>query len=129
MTSLRSRSARLLGVAFAGTTVVVASAAPVAALERDDGDDPGSQLSKLEALALFGVVPVGLMLLIALLVVLPSMLKGNKGKPGINWDGQPEWYGGPDSAQPALESGQGQQALTGTVVGTGEDAGGSSARW
>lgn len=129
MTSLLSRSARLLGVAFAGLTLVVAQAAPVAALERDDGDDPGSQLTKIEALLLYGVVPVGLMLLISLLVCLPGMLKGNRGKPGINWDGQPEWYGGPQDEKPALEPGQSQQALTGTVVSTGEDAGGSSARW
>lgn len=129
MTSFRSRSARLLGLAFAGVTLVVAAATPVAALERDDGDDPGSQLTTIESLLLFGVVPVGIMLVIALLVVLPGMLKGNRGKPGINWDGQPEWYGGPEGEKPALEPGQSQQALTGTVVSTGEDAGGSSARW
>lgn len=129
VTSSRSRPARLLGVAFAGVTLVVAQAAPVAALERDDGDDPGSQLTKIEAVLLYGVVPVSIMLFIALLVWLPGMLKGNRGKPGINWDGQPEWYGGPEGEKPALEAGQSQQALTGTVVSTGEEAGGSSARW
>ncbi|MGQ0465534.1 MAG: hypothetical protein ACT4QG_09455 [Sporichthyaceae bacterium] len=127
MTSIRSRS-RLVGVALAGTFVVVASAAPVAALERDDGDDPGEQISTLEALLLFGVVPIALMLAISLFVWLPGMLKGNKGKPAINWDGEPEWYGGPDEEKPALAGG-GQQALTGTVVSPSEDAGGSSGRW
>lgn len=116
--------------------VAVAAAAPVAALERDDGDDPGEQLSTLESLALFGVVPIALMLLIALLVSLPSLIKGSRNKPGINWDAQPEWYGGPqdEATTAAVTSAGGQQALTGRVVSTGADGdaeggGGSSARW
>ncbi len=115
----------------------VALAAPVAALERDDGDDPGDQMSKLEALMWFGAIPVGLMLLISLLTVLPSMLKGKSTKP---WDAQPEWYGGPElesGADPAMAGHGEQQALTGRVMSSGADGGeddggdggGSSARW
>lgn len=115
----------------------VALAAPVAAAHRDDGDDPGDPMSKLEALFFFGVIPLGLMLLIALLVTLPSLLKGKSNKA---WDAQPEWYGGPElesGANPAVAGHDEAQALTGRVVVTGADGGeddggdggGSSARW
>ncbi|MGQ0844864.1 MAG: hypothetical protein ACT4QF_12080 [Sporichthyaceae bacterium] len=129
MTSFRNRARAVACTSFGALVVGVALAAPAAALERDDGDDPGEQMSTLEALMLFGVVPIALMLLITLLTVLPSMVKGNK-KPGINWDAQPEWYGGPEGEKaPEVEAGR--QALTGTVVSGGEtdDGGGSSARW
>lgn len=143
MTSIRGprpahpRPVARFGAVLTGALVVaVVAAAPVAALERDDGDDPGEQLSTLESLALFGVLPIALMLLIALLVCLPSLIKGPRNKPGINWDAQPEWYGGPqDEAQTPAVAGSGtQQALTGRVVSTGaegdaDDGGGSSARW
>ena len=131
-------SARLgaLGALLIGSScLAVALAAPVAALERDDGDDPGGQMSKLEVLLVFGVIPLGIVLLISLLVALPSLLKGQR-KLG-SWDAQPEWYGGPTEGTPEV-AGHGEQAeLTGRVVTTGADGGeadggdggGSSARW
>lgn len=125
-----------LGTVLGGTfCLAVAYAAPVAATERDDGDDPGEPMSKLEALLMFGVVPLGIMLLITLLVSLPWLLKGQR-KPGT-WDAQPEWYGAPEGTS-EVEGGHGEQpALTGRVVTTGTDGGeddggdggGSSARW
>lgn len=121
--------AALLGGMF---YLAVALAAPASALERDDGDDPGEQISKLEALLLFGVVPLGLMLLIALLVSLPWLVKGQR-KPG---EAQPEWFGAPEDTPEVAGHGE-QPALTGRVVdggsgggeGDGGDGGGSSARW
>jgi hypothetical protein len=113
------------------------------ALHRVDGDDPGPQISKLKALLLFGVIPVGAGLLIALVVSLPSLARGPRYRPGLGWDGTPEWYGGPqDEEQAQLDAGHGaaqvgrhrrDEVLTGRIVATGDGVessdGGSSARW
>jgi hypothetical protein len=125
------------------STVLVAPAA--LALHREDGDDPGPQISTLKALLIFGVIPVGISLLIALLVSLPSLARGPRYRPGLGWDGTPEWYGGPGEAAEPEHGGYGgtqvtgtkkREALTGTIVATGETGGageagdgGSSARW
>lgn len=111
--------------------LTVAWAAPASALERDDGDDPGEQITKLEALLLFGVVPLALMALITLAVSLPWLIKGQR-KPG---EAQPEWFGAPEDAPEVGGHGE-QPALSGRVVTSGADGGeddgdggGSSARW
>lgn len=119
-----------LGALTSGAFLLaVALAAPVSALERDDGDDPGEQISKLEALLIFGVIPVAAMLTITLLVCLPWLLRGQR-KSG---EAAPEWFGAPEGT--AEVTGHGEQAeLTGRVVGadggdSDADGGGSSARW
>lgn len=110
-----------------------------ATLHRDDGDDPGKQISKLKALLVFVGIPVGLMVLIALLVLLPSLAKGPRYRLGEEWRAIPEWYGAPRE-EPAVEAGEGHPALereaavTGTVMPSDAetqtgDGGGSSARW
>lgn len=126
-------------------------AGPAQALRRDDGDDPGEQLSTLEVLLIFGVIPIAVMGLIALLVCLPSLVKSPRGTAG--WDGRSAWLGGPAQQPAAVGSGAAPDArtgspdvltgspdaLTGTVVsarprrhaGDPEESGGggSSARW
>jgi hypothetical protein len=131
----------LLVCSWLCSTVLTSPAA--LALHRVDGDDPGPQISKLKALLLFGVIPVGAGLLIALVVSLPSLARGPRYRPGLGWEGTPEWYGGPqDEEQAQLETGYGgsqvgrhrrDEALTGRIVATGDSVdspdGGSSARW
>jgi hypothetical protein len=82
--------------------------------------------------------------LIALLVSLPSLAHGPRYRPGLGWEGTPEWYGGPEGQENAQAGGVGYGApqvarhrrsepLTGRIVATGDPGeyadGGSSARW
>jgi hypothetical protein len=139
----RRRTAAVLAAALVWSTL---TAAPAFALYRDDGDDPGKQISTLKAILVFGVIPIGLMALIALLVMLPSLAKGPRYRPGLDWQATPEWYGAPGAEAEVESGGYGhtpavaaapaaeQEAITGTIVApdaeveTGE-GGGSSARW
>jgi len=128
------------------------AASPAFALRPDDGDDPGQPLSPLATVLFFVVAPVGLFLLIALLVLAPSIARGPRYRPGLGWQAGPEWYGGPADADAAVErtldhpvqefvkepppadsaagarTGTDTRAGTDTRTGT-EPAGGTSARW
>jgi hypothetical protein len=122
---------------------VLSAGSAFATVHRDDGDDPGKSISTLKAILVYVVTPVGLAVLIALLVMLPSLARGPRYRLGEEWKANPEWYGAPGAE---IESGGGyghehhaveakaeQAELTGTIVATGADedveGGGSSARW
>jgi hypothetical protein len=103
--------------------VMMAATSPVFAQNRDDGDDPGQQLTVLENLLLFVVAPLGLFLLISLLVLAPSIAKGPRYRPGLSWWAEPVWFSGPSG----LEAGD-----TDSIIRAAEptrDGGGASARW
>lgn len=51
---------------------------PAMALVRDDGDDPGSGLTVAQTLGLFVALPILMFVVIAGLVMLPSVTKGKK---------------------------------------------------
>lgn len=145
--------ARIAAVTVSTLLMLLALAGPAAALRRDDGDEPGEQLSTLENLLYFGVIPIGAFALIALLVSLPSIVKGPRYRPGLDWQGAPEWYGAPGAEASAESGGYGTPAvsvkkagakdadadgaLTGRIVTASEpeaqagsgDGGGTSARW
>lgn len=95
-------------------------------------------MSKLDALLLFVGVPAGLFVLIALLVMAPSVAKGPRYRPGLSWWATPEWFNGPQARdgeeRPALERGvggsTGATALSQVQLGdAGLGEGGASARW
>lgn len=69
------RSALRAGTLSAATTLTVLVSSPAFAVVRDDGDDPGSKLTVAETLGLFVGLPVLAFLIIAGLVMLPSMGK------------------------------------------------------
>lgn len=100
-----------------GTSLALAlAAAPAFAVEpRSWHQEP--PVSGFDFLLVLLLIPLGLALLIALLVVLPSLVQGEKYDPTRAWAGTREWFGGPskgvdEPARPKLE-------------GTG----GTSARW
>ncbi len=92
-------------------------------------------MSTLHALLLFVGVPLALFVGITLLVMVPSIAKGPRYRPGLAWWAEPEWFGGPAALpssgpepRPALEP---PESVAGTPdmprpVGVG---GGASARW
>jgi hypothetical protein len=136
----RRRASAVLASAIVWSAL---SAAPAFALHRDDGDDPGPQISKLKALLVYGVTPISIMITIALLVMLPSLARGPRYRLGEEWRANPEWFGAPGAEVEAGGYGHGHATveakaeppeLTGTIVATGSDEasaedGGSSARW
>jgi hypothetical protein len=136
----RRRAGAVLASAFVWSAL---SAGPAFALHRDDGDDPGPQISTLKALLVYGVTPIGIGIIIALLVMLPSLARGPRYRLGEEWKANPEWFGAPGAEVEAGGYGHGhvaveakpeQSELTGTIVATGSDEstvkdGGSSARW
>jgi len=72
------RNALRAGAVSAAATLMMLMSSPAMALTRDDGDDPGSGLSVAQTLGLYVLLPIALFLIIAGLVMLPSL--GSKGK-------------------------------------------------
>jgi hypothetical protein len=64
------KNALRAGALVAGTTLMMLlMSSPASALNRDDGDDPGTGLSVIETLGLFVVAPIVLFAVIAGLVM------------------------------------------------------------
>lgn len=80
---------------------LLATAAPALAREQDAGSDPGESLSPLATLLIFGVLPVALFLLIALLVSAGSIAGGTRYRPDRVWDATPVEFGLPSQPVPA----------------------------
>ena len=97
-------------------------------------------MSTLQALLVFGGIPLGILVAIALLVSAPSVVRGPRYRPGADWDAAPLWFGGPEQrsdeddgsspATKALTSGtEKARRPARTTVDLGDDSGGASARW
>ena len=109
-------------------------AATAVALTACGGDDPaatnhlgfengvapeGESLTTLQAVLLYGVAPLAILLLIAALVWLPGMVRSSRYRPTRGWNAAPLWFGGPADPAAAVESAQ-----TGDLV-----RGGASGSW
>ena len=110
-------------LALVPALLVVSATAPALADRPETWTDP-DPVGTLWPLILLVGIPLGLFALIALLVYLPSMARGEKYTPGLAWRNENEWFGGPrggvdaaDTAQPAGAQGHEQER------------GGASARW
>ena len=91
-------------------------------------------MSTLEVLLIFVGIPLGLSLLIALLVMAPSVAKGPRYRPGLAWWAEPEWFGGPPAVtsddRPALGPGAPHSGAVPAVSSNdASDRGGASASW
>lgn len=96
---------------------LLAIASPAVALE--DGEQPGPPLSTGLVLVYYVLIPLGAFAVIALLAVLPSMLRRPRYRPGKAWNFDPLWFAGP--AEP-------EQALVDARPGA-TARGGASAEW
>jgi hypothetical protein len=79
----------------------------------------GDGLTTLQAVLLYGVAPLVLLLLVAALVWLPGMIRSSRYRPTRGWNAAPLWFGGPADPAAAVESAQ-----TGDLV-----RGGASGSW
>jgi hypothetical protein len=95
-------------------------------------------MSPLEALLVFAGIPLGVMGLITLLVLAPSLVRGDRQQRGVSSWTEPEWFGGPGDAVPAgrtaVRGEIGPDGTQGQHTGEGtpdrvEEPGGASARW
>ena len=106
-----------LAAVSVGAALVLVPASPALARISDDGIEPGQGLSALETFLIFVVAPVGAFLLIALLVMAPSIARGPRYRTDRRWAAQPRVFGVreeiavTDADEPA------------------EEGGGTSARW
>lgn len=107
-----------VAVAAAGSAVLAAGPA----LAIGERGDPGGKLSAIETAAIFVGIPVGVAVVIAFLVFLPSIVNGPRYRPGRAWTATASWFGEPIGSETAAA------AIT-TLPPATLDGGGASARW
>ena len=110
---------RVLGTPVVATALLLLAAGP--AWARDDGELPGEKLGAIETLLLYVVAPAALFLVIALLVLAPSMGRGPRYRPGVGWWAAPIWFNGPQGSD--------NVDLAVRAALPTADGGGASARW
>ncbi|HSF26918.1 MAG TPA: hypothetical protein VLC50_05305 [Actinomycetes bacterium] len=103
------------------------TASPAFAYIRDDGDDPGPGLTVLETIGIYVVAPALLVSLIVALVYLPSMVRGPRYRPGLQWWASPTTFEG--SPQAAVAGAEGAAEAVEAGASTSGEGGGASARW
>lgn len=133
MWGVNARTLFRAAIMASAAVVMLAATSPVLAQNRDDGDDPGRALTALENLLLFVVAPLGLFLVIALLVLAPSIARGPRYRPGLSWWAEPVWLGGPAGPAVGAPAGSAPEAADAEsiirAVEPTRDGGGASARW
>lgn len=132
---VRSRGTqRALIVATTVGATLLSTVTPALAREQDAGSDPGEPLSPLATLLIFGVLPVALFLLIALLVSAGSIARGPRYRPDRMWDATPAEFGMPmhgvRSAPPPGElTAADAPGAESAELPQDDSGGGVSARW
>lgn len=80
--SVDKKNALRAGALAAGTTLMMLlMSSPALALTRDDGDDPGPGLSAWETIGLYVLIPVGLFVVIAGLVMVLDKSRSGSSAP------------------------------------------------
>jgi hypothetical protein len=133
-TTPEARTRRALRTATLGSLAAVPLllASPAFALHREAGDDPGPGMSAVATILVYIGIPAAIFCIIALLVLAPSIARGNRYRPHqLSWWASPVWFGGPrdergDSSERAL-SGTSLKELT--AYSEAQTEGGASARW
>lgn len=106
--------------ALVGGGVLVAGAAPALAI--GERGDPGGGLTWVQTVLIYLGIPVAAFVALAMLVYLPSLVRGPRYRPGRPWTSGSVWFGGP--ADPDAAVGEVTSLPPSTIEG-----GGASARW
>ena len=118
----RTRLGRAVMTAGATAATVLLLAGPAAAdnpLGPSEGADPGRGLGLATTVALFLLVPLVILVLVAAVVWLPGMLRAKRYRPTRGWNASPVWFAGPPEPAAAV-----QDAQVGDLV-----RGGASGSW
>ena len=119
MTGVLRRVAR--AVALTPAVLLVTAAGPALA-EAPQQWQKSPSVPPLHFLLVIFVIPAGLFIVITLLVLLPSMIRGQKYEPGLAWRNEPEWFGGPRGGVETADK-------TAPEAVEGGNRGGASAHW
>lgn len=119
-----ARPLRRVGLVAAGTVVLTLTGVGTAAAERPDSWTEGPALSGLQVIGIYVGIPLALVLLITVLVLAPSWIRGPQYQPGLSWWSRPVWFNGPEGAEELARGGASTAAGPETTEG-----GGASARW
>ena len=107
------------------TALVAVVALPaVASADTPAAWDDSDHVSGLQYLLILVLIPLGLALLIAVLVTLPSMIHNRGYEPGQSWRGDTEWFGGPTKGVKGADDVTPDQ-----IEQSSQGAGGISGRW
>jgi hypothetical protein len=69
------------------------------------GNNPAiAEVGVLEAIALYVLLPLVILIVTAALVWLPGMLRGSRYRPGAGWSAPPVWFAGPPDPAAAVEN-------------------------
>jgi len=101
-----------------GVASFLLPAAPALALS--DGEEPEHGIGLVNALLLFGGIPLAIVGLVALLVVVGGLRHRPRYRPGRPWDFDPIWFAGPADPNAAVAAARASGRVTG---------GGASAEW
>ena len=110
--------------ALVPAVAVLTATAPALADRPETWADP-DPVGTLWPLILLVGIPLGLFALIALLVYVPSMARGQQYTPGLAWRNENEWFGGPRGGVEATDTAE----PAGAQDADEHDRGGASARW
>ena len=84
----------------------------------DNGAAPAADgLETYQAVLLFGLVPLVLLLLVSALVWLPGMVRSNRYRPNRGWGAAPLWFAGPPDPAAAVESASAGDTVRGGASG------------
>jgi hypothetical protein len=91
-------------------------------------------MTPLEVIGIFAGIPLALFTLIVLLVLAPSLVRGAGRPSGLDWHGQPEWFGArPAPAATSQTGDQSGEEAAGSARGDADsgdtDRGGAGGRW
>ena len=107
-------------------------AATAVALTACGGDDPaatnhlgfengvapeGGGLTTLQAVLLYGIGPLVILLLVAAAAWLPGMIRSSRYRPARGWTAAPLWFGGPADPAAAVETAQPGDLVRGGASG------------
>ena len=133
-TTPEARTRRALRTATLGSLAAVPLllASPAFALHREAGDDPGPGMSAVATILVYIGIPLAAFCVIALLVLAPSIARGNRYRPHqLSWWAAPVWFGGPrdDRGESAGRALTGTSLKELTAYSEAQTEGGASARW
>ena len=82
------------------------------------GAQPGDGLTLAEGLLYYVLAPAVILLVVAALVWLPSVVRGNRYRPQRGWSAPPVWFAGPPDPAAAVEQAQVDEAKRGGASGS-----------
>jgi hypothetical protein len=116
-------SQRLRACLMAAATAAVLTACGRDADDRtdplgyEDGIAPAEPVSTLEALAIYLLIPLAIIVVVAALAWLPTMVRSKRYRPGRGWDAAPLWFGGPPDPAAAVENAEPGDLVRGGASG------------